>query len=113
MKNLKVLMAIALFGCGATANAACSYPSAPEDLPTGDSESKEQMIAAQKQVKSYVAAMEEYLACLDSELGAQGEEVSDEQKLMRDKRYNAAVDVMDATAAQFNQAVRNYKARGK
>lgn len=113
MKNLKIFVAVSLFGLGGAAHAACSYPSAPTDLPSGDSESKDEMIAAQKTVKTYVKSMEDYLACLDGELAALGEEASDEQKLMHNKRYNAAVDVMDATAAQFNQAVRNYKSRGE
>lgn len=113
MKTLKLLMAITLIGLGGAAHAACSYPEVPKDLPSGDTESQEEMVVAQKAVKSFVAEMEAYLACLDTDIEALGAEATDEHRLIRDKRYNAAVDVMDATAAQFNEAVRAYKARGE
>ncbi|MFK8015012.1 MAG: hypothetical protein AB8G17_06195 [Gammaproteobacteria bacterium] len=95
----------------ATAFAACPYPTSPKDLPSGETEGKEDMMTAQKAVKAYVASMEEYLKCLDTEVAALGEGASEEQRLMRDKRYNAAVEQMDGVAGRFNQAVRTYKAR--
>jgi hypothetical protein len=113
MKTLKYLTAISLFGLGSAAHAACAYPEVPSDLPSGDTETQEEMVVAQKAVKSFVADMEAYLACLDADIEALGAEATDEHRLIRDKRYNAAVDVMDATAAEFNQAVRAYKARGQ
>ena len=70
------------------------------------------MLEAQKAVKAYVAAMDEYLACLEAEVVALGDQATDERRLMRDKRHNAALDAMDKTTSQFNQAVREYKARG-
>lgn len=112
MNAAKLWLVAGALAFGASANAACDYPNAPEDLPTGETESEADMLTAQKAVKAYVQAMEGYLACLDEQLVELGEGASDEQRLMHDKRYNSAVDVMDATASEFNQAVRTYKARG-
>jgi hypothetical protein len=96
---------------GAVAHAACSYPRAPQDLPDGNTATTEQMLTAQNAVKEYVAAIEQYLDCLDAEVAALGDAASEERILMRDKRHNAAIDAMDKTASEFNQAVRQYKAR--
>ncbi|MEM6639064.1 MAG: hypothetical protein AAF610_04100 [Pseudomonadota bacterium] len=111
MNILKVALAAGGLGLALSSQAACNYPSAPEELPSGETESEEQMLAAQKTVKSYVQSMEAYLACLDQQLEALGDEASAEQRLMHQKRYNSAVDVMDSTASEFNQAVRTYKSR--
>lgn len=111
--KIKTLLAIAGIAMAWQASAACDYPNAPTDLPTGDTESQEDMLTAQQAVKEYVKSMEDYLACLDTQFDALGSDATEEHALIRDKRYNAAVSVMDATASQFNQAVRTFKARGE
>ena len=111
MTNFKICLAILAFGTGSLAHAACDYPMAPDELPDGESETEEEMLTAQRAVKSYVKRMEDYLACLDEQLAAKGDDATDEHRLMHEKRYNAAVDVLDATASEFNQAVRTYQAR--
>ena len=111
MTTRKLMIGLALMGLSAVAQAACPYPAAIEELPTGDTESQEDMIAAQKSVKDYVKSMEDYLACIDEAVAKMGEDASEEQLLMRDKRHNAAVIEMEATAEKFNVAVRAYKER--
>ena len=61
-------------------------------------------------VKAFVAEGEEYLACLDAEVEAAGEEQTDEENAIYVSRYNAAVDAMQALAEQFNVELRAYKA---
>ena len=97
---------------------ACDYPRRAE-LPIGATATKESMLAGQKSVKAYMAAMEEYLVCID---GGEKEAVaaltnpSDEELSSREvaitKKYNAAVEQMELTAARFNEEVRAYKAQG-
>jgi hypothetical protein len=95
---------------------ACDYPNRAK-IPNGATASTEQMLAGQKSVKEYMAAMDEYLACIDSEEkeaiesadGANDEELA-RRKVTTDKKYNAAVDEMELLAAQFNEEVRAYKA---
>ena len=70
----------------------------------------EEMLAAQKDVKSYLAAMEDYLNCLQVEAEALGDDETDEQKLAHNKQHNSAVDAMERVANSFNEQIRAYKA---
>ena len=95
---------------------ACEYPKRA-DVPNGSTASKDEMIAGQKSVKGYMAAMEEYLDCIDEEEKSAVEtaELSEEERASRDaaftKKYNAAVEEMEIIAARFNEEVRAYKAQ--
>jgi hypothetical protein len=69
---MKILTAVAalpfLLAMGATAEAACTYPQAPQSIPNGATATKEEMLAAQGGIKEYAKAVQEtYLACLDEE----------------------------------------------
>ncbi len=51
------------------------------------------------------------MKCLDAENAAVPVEAqTDESKALHTKRYNAAVDAMEAAAAAFNTELRAYKA---
>ena len=98
---------------------ACDYPQRAE-LPKGSTATKEAMLAGQKSVKAYMAAMEEYLACIDSgetEAVAELSDPTDDELANRElaitKKHNAAVDDMELTAARFNEEVRAYKAQSE
>ena len=102
----------------AQSSLACDYPKRV-DVPDGATASKEDMISGQRGVKSYISAMETYLACIEAEEAsavlAMGEEADEETKLQREemfnKKYNAAVEEMNLVAEEFNVQVRAYKAR--
>ena len=97
---------------------ACDYPERVA-VPDGATANKDEMIAGQRDVKSYITAMETYLACIESEEAqavlALGEEADEETKSQRaelfNKRYNAAIEEMNLVAEEFNVQVRAYKAR--
>lgn len=97
------------------ASAACDYPKkAP--LPDGRNATEQQMLDGQKAVKAYMAAMDEYLACLDKESDAAKANLEDEDAIaQRDKitvqRHNAAVDEMKLHVAEFNDQIRAFKDR--
>lgn len=110
MRRFAITTAMATLMLCAGAWAGCPYPERMAELPDGKTASKEDMLAAQKSVKAYVEEMEAYLRCLEDEIAALGEEATEEHVLIRDKRHNAAVDAMDTVAANFNFAVREYKA---
>jgi hypothetical protein len=107
MRRIAVTLAIACCAFGASAQT-CEYP-AGVNVPDGKTASKEEMVAGQQQVKSYMAAMQEYLDCLDAETSASGEEPTDEERKIMVSRHNAAVDEMETLAASFNEQVRRYK----
>jgi hypothetical protein len=98
---------------------ACEYPQRA-NIVTGQTASKEEMIASQKSVKTYMAAMEKYLACIESEetdavaqLEAPTKDELAQRQLLVSKKHNAAVDEMEIVAAEFNNEVRSYKAQAE
>ena len=116
-----VLFALPAFGF------ACEYPERPT-LPDGSSASKEQMIAAQTSVKAFLAAVDEYLTCLEEEekdaIAALPEiDESDEEAVkgreaelkrrddLLSKRFEAANEEKFLFGEKWNQQVRAYNDR--
>lgn len=102
------LVAVIASGYGIAA-AACEQPAAVA-MPDGKTSSMDQMLAAQAQVKAYQAAMNEYLACIISDLEAEGEQAPEEFKSLMVARHDAAVAEMEGVADAFNQELRAYRA---
>jgi hypothetical protein len=98
-----------LASCCAFAGMACENP-AVVTIPDGKSATKEQLLAAQGQVKSFMAAMQDFLACVDNEAEAKGADAPAEYKDMMVTRHNMAVTEMESVAAAFNEQVKAYKA---
>jgi len=116
-----VLFALPAFGL------ACEYPERPT-LPDGSTAAKEEMIAAQKSVKAFLAAVDEYLTCIEQEekeaiAGLPDIDESDEDAAKsreaeikrRDdllaKRFDAANEEKFLFGEKWNQQVRAYNER--
>ena len=103
---------------GASLALACDYPERA-DVPDGNTATKDEMVASQRNVKSYMAAMEMYLSCIETAEqetvagGTLGEEAKQQRIAMFNKKYNAAVEAMNLIAEQFNAQVRAYKDRNQ
>ena len=105
----------------ATASADCTYPKAPTGLPDGATASQDQMVSGMKAIKDYNSQVTDYLSCLETEMNtrleAAGSDAPADQieqiKTIHNKRHNAAVEELESTAAQFNEQVKVFKARGK
>ncbi len=117
MKNFIKLVCIISFTFGIQSAFACDYPERVS-IPNGTTATKQEMLEGQRGVKAYVATMEVYLDCLvDEEKKARAaiEDLSAEEEQEREdllnKKYNAAVDEMERTAAQFNVEVQAYRAK--
>ena len=102
------LLAAIASGYGLAA-AACEPP-APVPMPDGATATREQMLAAQAQVRAYQTAMNEFVACIDSEAEAQGEQAPAEFKALMVERHNTAVAEMEGVAAAFNDQLRAFRA---
>jgi hypothetical protein len=110
---------------GGQAYATCSYPSAPDKLPDGNTASLKEMLAAQKQVKGFDAAIKAYTDCLRLEHDQEVAKIdpkadpdkSKAQKTELDniliKKNDAAVDQDTAVTNRFNEQVRIFKAKSK
>lgn len=108
MKPLKSCFLL-LAGCWALPALACDNPPMVA-VPEGGGISMDQLLAAQTKVKSYMAAMQQYLDCLDNELDAQGDDAPEQFKSLMVTRHNAAVAEMESIATAFNKQVQAYKA---
>jgi hypothetical protein len=108
MKNLmKAVAATVLFALPA-AGFACDYPERPT-MPDGSTAPKEDMIAAQSAVKAFLAAVDEYLICIEQEEKDE-EEIKRRDQLLS-KRFDAANEEKFLFGEQWNQQVRAYNAR--
>jgi hypothetical protein len=124
MKRSPALL-IPLLLLGATvASADCVYPQAPQALPNGTKATKDEMIAAQGQVKEYSAAVQEkYLPCLEKEkvdyiaaLDNMDPEYTAKKTAIEDvhaKKHNAALDELQAVAARWSEELKAFKAAGQ
>jgi hypothetical protein len=106
---MTTLSLAALAGYLAFSAAACETPSMVS-IPEGKSASKDQMLAAQASVKGYMAAMDQYLACVDAEMNAKGEEAPNDYKALMVARHNSAVSEMESVAGAFNEQRKAYLA---
>jgi hypothetical protein len=114
MKRSNSLLALPLLlAFGASANAACVYPQAPQALPNGAKATKEEMLAAQGLVKEYSKTVQEtYLPCLETEktesitgLDNMDPEYTAKKaaiEAVHAKKHNAALDELQAVADRWN-----------
>ena len=84
----------------------CDLPSAPPPIP--EVPEKEDLLKAQKLVKSFQADMMVYRDCINKD--AESEEISLGNKQAISNAHNYSVDMETRVAEMFNVAVRAYKA---
>ena len=108
--NLIAALLIATFSSQAFAE--CDVPASPI-IPDGNVASLDELVSAQKAMKSYQTNLGGYRDCLKAlEEGLDVEaEGSEEQTKMILTEYNASVDSEAAVAEEFNAAVRAFKTR--
>jgi len=89
--------------------AACEQPSMLQSMPEGSTSSMDDMITAQTAVKTYMSEMETYLACLNEDIEASGDDSAAEFKTLMVTRYNTAVVELETVAAAFNEQLQAYR----
>lgn len=113
-----------MLALGAGAHAACIYPQAPQKLPNGGQATKEEMLAAQGQVKEYSKTVQEvYLPCLEQEkteslaaLDSMDPEYTQKKASIESvhaKKHNAALDELQAIAASWGEELKAFGAKDK
>jgi len=75
----------------------------PPALPDGASATAPEMAEAAKMVKAYIAATDEYQACLTAEGKVRGRVDADS--------YNKSTERMEKLAADFNKRLKAFKSR--
>jgi hypothetical protein len=122
MKLSTTLLALPLlFAFGVAAEAACTYPQAPQTLPNGAQATKEEMLAAQAVVKDYKKNVEEvYLPCLEQEKTAAVAALDNMDpeytakmaaiESVHAKKHNAALDELTALVNRWAEERKAYTA---
>jgi len=124
MKRSSALLLPMLILTGAVANADCVYPQAPQSLPNGAKATKDEMLAAQAQVKEYSAAVQEtYLPCLDkgkadylAALDNMDPEYTAKKNSIENvhaKKHNAALDELQAVAGRWSEELKAFGTASK
>lgn len=104
MKKIPALsIAIALLLCTSTSKAECVI-NEPPAIPDGATATEEQMVAAQKVVKDYLALTQDYLACLEFE--GKGKPNGPWTAL-----YNQQTEKMERLASDFNKQLKAFKSK--
>jgi hypothetical protein len=120
--STRISLVAVLLASGVSAQAACVYPQAPQNLPNGATATKEQMLLAKTSITDYQKAVEgAYLPCLDQEKNASlaaldpaDPDYAAKKTAIEDihaKKYNAAVDELTAAAGRFNDEIKAFKAQ--
>jgi hypothetical protein len=121
MKLSTALLALPLLFACVAADAACVYPQAPQSLPNGTQATKEEMLAAQAQVKDYSKNVQEvYLPCLEQEKTASIAALDNMDPeytakvaaidAVHAKKHNAALDELTALAGRWNEERKAFSA---
>ena len=112
MKSL-LSAAVLVSLCASSAFADCTVPDNNVQIPDGSTATKDEMIAAQKAVQAYDAAVKTYTDCLQQEQQAQLDAGGDKVKLQ--KKYaelnNVQVEKVQQLADKFNTELRAYKSK--
>ena len=87
--------------------AACQHPS-PIAVPDGARSTPEVFLAAQADVKSYLAAMESYLACINQDLTVAGENAPTDFKSELTSMHGSAVVEIETVAAAFSRELQAF-----
>ena len=93
---------------GGSAAIACEYPPLVT-IPEGREATREEMLEAQAQVRTYVMAMESYLACVGEELTVAGDDAPEIFKSIMFSRHNVAMAEMEAIANHYNEQLQIYR----
>lgn len=112
---MKVLLTVSMLGMLAMgpAFADCTAPDGNVQIPSGDTATRDEMIAAQKAVKAYDATVKAYSECLQQEADAKIAAGGDKAKISEEyaKRSNVEVDKLQKIADKFNVELRAFKAK--
>jgi len=112
-KIIKLAFTAILF-LGSSFALACDYPDRPS-MPDGSTASKDELLAAKADVQAYVAAVDEYLTCIETEendtvaaMDNPSQEDLQRRNEMINKKFDAANEEKALVGEQFNQQIRAY-----
>jgi len=90
--------------------AACEMPSLVTSIPDGARATEQELLAAQDQVKAYIAGMDRYIACQNEEMRMAGDQSTDDYIYQMSMRIETARSEVDSVARRFNDQVNAFRA---
>ena len=115
-KTIKLVCSLSLLGLAQGA-LACDYPDRIT-VPNGATATKDELVAAQSAVKTFISTMDTYLECIVEtekltrlEMDDLEPEVEQQREEVLTKKYNAGVEEEKRVEAEWNATVQSYKAR--
>lgn len=93
-----------------SAYAACEIPSLVAEIPDGATATEQELLAVQAEVKAYVAAMDDYIACENESLSQNSANAAADYLLWMTTRIESAREEVDAVATRFNEQVEAFRA---
>jgi len=119
MKKLIKLTFFTVFFLVSSLALACDYPERPH-IPDGSATSKDELLTAKSDVQGFIAAVDEYLQCVEDKEKAATAELVDPapEELQRrndllNKKFDAANEEKALVGEQFNQQIRAYNQKLK
>ncbi len=117
---MKSLVAASILGglgtiAAGSAWADCTPPDNTVVIPNGTTATRDEMLAAQKSLKDYDAAVKDFGTCLSQELDAKIANGGDKTKLTAEyaKRNDSEVDKVQALADRWKIELAAFKAKGQ
>jgi hypothetical protein len=112
---MRVILAVSVLGLLATSPvfAECVTPDNNVVIPNGSTASRDEMLAAQKALKAYDAAVKSFSDCLQTEADAMVKAGGDKAKVTAAyaKRNNTEVDKVKALASRWSTELAAFKAK--
>jgi hypothetical protein len=103
-----LLISTSLFATAALAN--CDMPSLIATIPDGATATEDELLSVQAAVQAYIAAMDDYIACENEELSANGDDPAADYLFLMSTRIETARNEVDAVATRFNDQVNAFRA---
>ena len=96
--------------CAQSAFADCEMPSLVSSIPDGETATEAELLRAQTEIRAYITAMDDFIACQNEELAVQGEDATDRYLFQMKERIDAANREVDQVATEFNDQVVAFRA---
>lgn len=100
-------------GHEAEPGAECTHTTTTPIIPDGNIASKDELVSAQTRVKAFQEELLDFRECLlnaEEKLNPEGETYA-QDKAALSARSDSSIDLENKVAAEFNEAVKVYKAR--
>jgi len=110
MKHTTGSLAIVASLFATTAYGACEMPALVASIPDGETATEPELLAVQAEVRAYVEAMDDFIACQNEELTADGDNATSQYLHLMTERITAARREVDQVATEFNDQVAAFRA---